>query len=577
MITVVTDVVRENNATYRLGYTEMLKDGTKMGVGSPEYVLLFRKLQTDRSKGYADTRVVKDPAEYSLARWQVDAHSFWRSSGNRLLTAAEFEGFGIDNIVKAFSSMSAERIYDFEAHVAIGEARGSNLPRTFMAIAPGSRDPEVWDDVVRMRTLNGQQDAAGREKHICLARGSRVLTREHGYVPIEAVKVGEHALTHMGRWRPVEVVACTGIRPVITVQAQGVPGLTITPDHSLWTRKSDWVRERDGAEYVAPEWIEAQSILGGYVNLKLPPVDAEIVPGDALTWWIVGRWLADGHFGARGDAHISCGHHETEDLQAKLGAWVETARDTGTAAQLRLRTRGTPLLDILGRCGAGAAGKRLPPEAFSLEDVRAAELLGGYLSGDGHYRENRQRWMASSVSRDLLLGIAVLVQRVHGSIASVYAGRPSRETKIQGRAVECRQDWMLSFDLPNQRRQKPFILNDGAWKKVRSLKDAGEAETWCLRVAEDASFTAEGCIVKNCPLQLDIVERLIARYSNKDDLIFDPFGGLMTVPYCAIKSGRRGAAVELSEKYFKDGIRYLRAAEAEALVPDLFSVLGSTA
>jgi SAM-dependent methyltransferase len=35
MRTIVTDVVRENNQTYRLGYTEMRKDATKMGSGSP--------------------------------------------------------------------------------------------------------------------------------------------------------------------------------------------------------------------------------------------------------------------------------------------------------------------------------------------------------------------------------------------------------------------------------------------------------------------------------------------------------------------------------------------------------------
>lgn len=52
MITVLTDVVRENNQTYRLGWTEQCKDGTKMGVGCPEYILLFRKLPTDRSKAY---------------------------------------------------------------------------------------------------------------------------------------------------------------------------------------------------------------------------------------------------------------------------------------------------------------------------------------------------------------------------------------------------------------------------------------------------------------------------------------------------------------------------------------------
>jgi len=96
MITVVTDVVRENNQTYRLGWTEMSKDGTKMGVGSPEYILLFRKQQTDATKGYADLPVLHDKAEYTRGRWQVDAHAFWRSSGNRALTADDLSQMGPD-------------------------------------------------------------------------------------------------------------------------------------------------------------------------------------------------------------------------------------------------------------------------------------------------------------------------------------------------------------------------------------------------------------------------------------------------------------------------------------------------
>ena len=98
---------------------------------------------------------------------------------------------------------------------------------------------------------------------------------------------------------------------------------------------------------------------------------------------------------------------------------------------------------------------------------------------------------------------------------------------------------------------------------------AGEAETWCLQVAEDESFTAEGCIVKNCPLQFDIVDRLINRYSNPGELVFDPFAGLMTVPYRALKLGRRGRGVELCLEYFLDGVKYLRAAETEASAPSL--------
>lgn len=169
MITVVTDVVRENNQTYRLGYTEMCKDGTKMGVGSPEYVLLFHKPQTDRGRGYADKPVSKSKAEYSLARWQVDAHAFWRSSGNRLLSAEEMASYGPAKLAKMFTEYSMANVYDYEFHVKIGAEllERQALPSTFMSLAPGSNHPDVWHDINRMRTLNGDQGNRNVEKHIC--------------------------------------------------------------------------------------------------------------------------------------------------------------------------------------------------------------------------------------------------------------------------------------------------------------------------------------------------------------------------------------------------------------------------
>lgn len=169
MITVVTDVVRENNQTYRLGWTEQCKDGTKMGVGSPEYVLLFRKLPSDLSRAYADDPVVKDKANYTRARWQLDAHALWRSSGNRLLNADDLAKMPPDTLAKVFTAYSMENVYDFETHVRIGEAleaRGA-LPASFMALAPGSHRPDVWHDIVRMRTLNLEQSNRGREMHVC--------------------------------------------------------------------------------------------------------------------------------------------------------------------------------------------------------------------------------------------------------------------------------------------------------------------------------------------------------------------------------------------------------------------------
>ena len=169
MITVVTDVVRENNQTYRLGWSEQCKDGTKMGVGSPEYILIFRKPQSDRTKGYADAPVKKSKAEYTRAQWQVDAHAFWRSSGNRLLTAEDLAGMGPDKLARAFTEYTMRHIYDYEHHIKIGkdlELRGA-LPSSFMSMAPGSHVADVWHDVNRMRTLNGDQTARGLQNHVC--------------------------------------------------------------------------------------------------------------------------------------------------------------------------------------------------------------------------------------------------------------------------------------------------------------------------------------------------------------------------------------------------------------------------
>ena len=169
MITVVTDVVRENNQTYRLGYTEMRKDGTKMGVGSPEYILLFHKPQTDRSKGYADERVTKEKEDYSLARWQVDAHANWRSSGDRHLTADELAALPVEQRSRLFTDQTLREVYDYESHIKVGEAlqgKGA-LPATFMSLMPGSWAPDVWHDVNRMLTLNGEQKRRNVQMHVC--------------------------------------------------------------------------------------------------------------------------------------------------------------------------------------------------------------------------------------------------------------------------------------------------------------------------------------------------------------------------------------------------------------------------
>jgi DNA modification methylase len=168
-ITVTTDVVRENNQTYRLSYSKMLRDHTPMGVGSPEYVLLFHKPQTDRSKGWADERVVKDRDAYSVGRWQIDASADWRASGDRLLALDELAVLDPGTRSKLFTQQSLRSVYDYEQHVALAErlAAANALPGTFASLVPGSWAPNVWHDVLRIETLNSEQKRRAVENHIC--------------------------------------------------------------------------------------------------------------------------------------------------------------------------------------------------------------------------------------------------------------------------------------------------------------------------------------------------------------------------------------------------------------------------
>ncbi len=212
MITVVTDVVRENNQTYRLGWTEQCKDGTKMGVGCPEYILLFRKLPTDTSKAYADVPVTKSKEDYTRGQWQLDAHGYWRSSGDRLITKEEVLNAPMERLQKVYTKYSKENIYDYEEHIKIAKELDTNgkLPATYMVIAPSSWTEDVWDDINRMNTLNTSQSRRKQTMHVCPLQidiVKRIITRYSNEgetvfdpfaglftVPYMAVKMGRYGI-----------------------------------------------------------------------------------------------------------------------------------------------------------------------------------------------------------------------------------------------------------------------------------------------------------------------------------------------------------------------------------------------
>lgn len=75
-----------------------------------------------------------------------------------------------------------------------------------------------------------------------------------------------------------------------------------------------------------------------------------------------------------------------------------------------------------------------------------------------------------------------------------------------------------------------------------------------------------------CPMQFDIADRLIERWSNPGDVVYDPFAGIMTVPYCAVKLARVGVGVELNPAYWRDGVEHVESIARDHATPALFDL-----
>ena len=99
------------------------------------------------------------------------------------------------------------------------------------------------------------------------------------------------------------------------------------------------------------------------------------------------------------------------------------------------------------------------------------------------------------------------------------------------------------------------------WQNVR--------ETKTLNVREGRESEDERHI---CPLQLDFIERCVRLWSNPGETVFDPFGGIGSTPWVAVKLGRRGLAIELKASYWQTAVDNLTNLEAQMAVPALIEM-----
>lgn len=69
-----------------------------------------------------------------------------------------------------------------------------------------------------------------------------------------------------------------------------------------------------------------------------------------------------------------------------------------------------------------------------------------------------------------------------------------------------------------------------------------------------------------CPLQLDVIERMITLYSNENDTVVTPFLGVGSEAYMAVRMNRKALGVELKDTYFRQAVKNI--SEAKTMISE---------
>lgn len=126
-------------------------------------------------------------------------------------------------------------------------------------------------------------------------------------------------------------------------------------------------------------------------------------------------------------------------------------------------------------------------------------------------------------------------------------------------------DYMLFFrkdqENPDPITHDPEDLPVSMWQELASPVWMQVNQTKVLNGRQAKGEQDERHI---CPLQLDVIERCITLYSNPGDLVLDPFNGIGSSGYQALKMGRRYIGVELKPEYARQASKFLEQAEGSA-------------
>lgn len=286
--------------------------------------------------------------------------------------------------------------------------------------------------------------------------GDTLVLSDKGYKQIKDLKVGDKVLSHDNNFHEVQKVINNGKKEIFKIKGMACNELRTTENHRFYirTRRRVWDNERRSYDRVfdEPQWKEAKDLTKsdylGYAINKNSIIPTWSKPENGYFkdisglmdnkdfWWLMGRYVADGWCRSQGGIVIACRNSKLDELTEKIkqldfSCCVTDKRINVCKCHIPLKE----LSSFVKQFGYKADGKFIPSSVLDLPIDLLRSFFDGYMSGDGYCDKKKDRFKASSVSKELIFGLGQIVAKIYNRPFSIYHIKRKPTCVIEGRVV----------------------------------------------------------------------------------------------------------------------------------------------
>ena len=372
----------------------------------------------------------------------------------------------------------------------------------------------------------------------CLSGNTLVLTSD-GYKYITDVVEGDMVLSHDNQYHRVNKFMNQGVKQTYKIKASGFDTIEATGNHRFLIRKKIQrsTRVKGKPVYIKsfsqPEWKSVDDLKDCYKDYYMGSAinQNSIIPEwrgltinknqfvsethcnldmtDENLWYIVGRFLGDGWLSKqtkKGNLRyrykgiiICCAKDEIDEFISKISYKYNcTIVEERTVYKLHFSN-----IELAHFCEQfynsdehTARTKRLPGFVFDLPINLLEQLLKGYQDSDGCVTGIYNQF--TSVSKELLYGIAHCVEKVYHKPTLLSICRVPEQTIIEGRLVNQNNFYQLQYRNSEPKHSTYFYEDGYIWYPISKIEEYIEQPVYDIEVDESHSFIANHCITHNC-------------------------------------------------------------------------------